>query len=246
MMQAIGDWLKNIIFVILIATFIELLLPNNKMERYVRTVVSLIILLVLITPVLTIFKKNWDPSALFVQAQQMQNKVQAEEQKQMKQALSLPEIMKKGDRLHRYEESEAEKLLNNRIASRIREGLVAKFSIADAAVTVKTAKDKEGSPYITAVTILLASLPGGQQDNSSGNAVGKETGSAETGGATSSIHLDPIQSLKVQMPDIHVQPAPSSAKRLQIPKKLKRNIIDWISQEWPVQKDHILIEIEGK
>ncbi|GAA0402326.1 stage III sporulation protein AF [Paenibacillus motobuensis] len=54
-MNFLGDWLKQIIIIVLFAVFIDLLLPNRAMERYVRFVVSLLILLTLIAPVVRIF-----------------------------------------------------------------------------------------------------------------------------------------------------------------------------------------------
>lgn len=51
-MSFLGEWLKEIIFIVLIAVFIDLLLPNRSMERYVKFVVSLIILLTLLSPVM--------------------------------------------------------------------------------------------------------------------------------------------------------------------------------------------------
>lgn len=57
-MTFIGEWLKEIILVVLIAVFIELLLPNRAMERYVRFVVSLLILLTLLSPLMRLFSTD--------------------------------------------------------------------------------------------------------------------------------------------------------------------------------------------
>ncbi|MDU5950183.1 MAG: stage III sporulation protein AF, partial [Paenibacillus macerans] len=51
-MNWLAEWLKEIIFIVLIAVFVDLLLPNRAMERYVKLVVSLLILLTLISPVM--------------------------------------------------------------------------------------------------------------------------------------------------------------------------------------------------
>ncbi|MBP1999434.1 stage III sporulation protein AF [Paenibacillus shirakamiensis] len=48
----LGGWLKEIIFVVLLAVFVDLLLPNRSFERYVKLVVSLLILLTLLSPVI--------------------------------------------------------------------------------------------------------------------------------------------------------------------------------------------------
>ncbi|MGG6309717.1 stage III sporulation protein AF [Paenibacillus macerans] len=57
-MDWLAEWLKEIIAVVLIAVFIELLLPNRAMERYVRFVVSLLILLTLLSPVMKLFSPD--------------------------------------------------------------------------------------------------------------------------------------------------------------------------------------------
>ncbi|MCA1295889.1 stage III sporulation protein AF [Paenibacillus sp. alder61] len=57
-MTFIGEWLKEIILVVLIAVFIELLLPNRAMERYVKFVVSLLILLTLLSPLMRLFSTD--------------------------------------------------------------------------------------------------------------------------------------------------------------------------------------------
>ncbi len=57
-MEFLGEWLKEIIVVVLFAVFIDLLLPNRSMERYVKFVVSLLILLTLLSPVMRIFSSD--------------------------------------------------------------------------------------------------------------------------------------------------------------------------------------------
>ncbi|TLS36369.1 stage III sporulation protein AF [Pseudalkalibacillus caeni] len=59
-MGAISDWIANIILLILIATILELLLPNSSLERYVKMVIGLMLIAVIITPVLSIFSKDFD------------------------------------------------------------------------------------------------------------------------------------------------------------------------------------------
>lgn len=54
-MNWLGQWLKEITMIILLATFIDLILPNRSMQRYVKLVLSLIILLTLLSPVLKLF-----------------------------------------------------------------------------------------------------------------------------------------------------------------------------------------------
>jgi stage III sporulation protein AF len=60
MMQWISDWLREIVLVILLAAFIDLMLPNSSMQRYVKVVVSLFILLTILSPIITLFKSDLD------------------------------------------------------------------------------------------------------------------------------------------------------------------------------------------
>ncbi|ADU29969.1 stage III sporulation protein AF [Evansella cellulosilytica] len=60
-MGIITSWITNIILLILFATILELLLPNSKMQRYVKLVVGLMLLMVMLNPILSIFQN--DPEA---------------------------------------------------------------------------------------------------------------------------------------------------------------------------------------
>lgn len=57
-MSLISEWISNIILFILLATIIELLLPKTSMQRYVKMVVGLLLLLLLLQPLLAILKKD--------------------------------------------------------------------------------------------------------------------------------------------------------------------------------------------
>ena len=72
-MDWLAGWLKTVIMVIMLATFVDLLLPSNTMQRYVKTVLSLFILLTLLTPVLQLFQKDWNMDQLLSQAEKEQN-----------------------------------------------------------------------------------------------------------------------------------------------------------------------------
>jgi stage III sporulation protein AF len=60
MIQWLSEWLKEIILVILLATFVDLLLPNSSMQRYVKVVVSLFILLTILSPLITLLKVDFN------------------------------------------------------------------------------------------------------------------------------------------------------------------------------------------
>lgn len=58
------SWVKNIIFVVLFASFIEILLPNSSMQRFVRVIMGLFIMLAIITPIVDSVQKPLLPMEL--------------------------------------------------------------------------------------------------------------------------------------------------------------------------------------
>ncbi|RXI99510.1 stage III sporulation protein AF [Anaerobacillus alkaliphilus] len=59
-MQFLTEWISNIILLILLATILELLLPNSSLQRYVKMVVGLLLLVIILTPLFSIFSKDVD------------------------------------------------------------------------------------------------------------------------------------------------------------------------------------------
>jgi stage III sporulation protein AF len=56
MIAYVGEWIKHIVLIILIATFLDLLLPNTQMRRYIQLVVGLIIIIMILSPILEFLK----------------------------------------------------------------------------------------------------------------------------------------------------------------------------------------------
>lgn len=54
-------WIKNIIFIVLFASFLELLLPNSSMQRFVRVIMGLFIMLAILGPVIDVVQHSLTP-----------------------------------------------------------------------------------------------------------------------------------------------------------------------------------------
>ncbi|MNO74722.1 Stage III sporulation protein AF [compost metagenome] len=100
-MSILSDWLKEIIFVVLIAIIIDLLLPNRSMERYVRFVASLIILLTLLSPIMKLLSM---PSAEKLEMAISDN-ISGMDNPEMDQ--STEQILRQGNDIRKKRESEA-------------------------------------------------------------------------------------------------------------------------------------------
>ncbi len=61
MLAAVTDWVRNIVMVVLFASFLELLLPSSGMQRFVRVIMGLLILLAILGPVVDILQSRVAP-----------------------------------------------------------------------------------------------------------------------------------------------------------------------------------------
>lgn len=58
-MSILTEWVTNIIVFILFAVILDMLLPSSTMQKYTKLVVGLLLIAVFITPILSIFNKNF-------------------------------------------------------------------------------------------------------------------------------------------------------------------------------------------
>ncbi len=56
MIQAISEWAKNLIFLVVFATFLEMLLPSSQMQKFLRVIVGLLIMMAILNPIVNLFE----------------------------------------------------------------------------------------------------------------------------------------------------------------------------------------------
>jgi|GEM_PF-717708 len=57
MIDLITVWIKSIIFVVLFASFLDLMLPNNRMQRFIKVIMGLFIMLSILNPVISVIDR---------------------------------------------------------------------------------------------------------------------------------------------------------------------------------------------
>lgn len=62
-MEAITLWVKNIVLVVVFACFLDLLLPNSSMQRFIKVIVGLFIMLAILNPLVGFFQNKWETEA---------------------------------------------------------------------------------------------------------------------------------------------------------------------------------------
>ncbi len=189
-----AEWLKEIIFIVLIAVFIDLLLPNRAMERYVRFVVSLLILLTLLSPVMRFFaadakdqleaafSASWDGLGSDSQSQ------------------STEAILQQGEKLRQKQESEALAWAGEEASRQMKEQIERTTGQQVDRVTVKLRTEPAraqatgetnphaAEPVISSVEVVMAQVK--QEENAA------EAGAAGRGPEVS---IAPVEKIKVSV-----------------------------------------------
>ena len=162
-MEALGEWLKQIIVVVLLATFIDLLLPNKTMQRYVKLVVSLFILMTILSPVLQLFGSNANLRMLAAAVDGwtvagLPEAYTAGQGGAAGQGASIPalsEVLSDAQLLERQRNERALDLLAKQLESMVVEHVETQHGVKQADAEAALALDDDGMPLIRSITVRI-------------------------------------------------------------------------------------------
>lgn len=142
MVAAISDWVKSIVMVVLFASFLELLLPASSMQRFVRVIMGLLVMLTILNPVVEFIQTRLGPE----QVPAMSGRLTPASDGVLQNANVVAE---KRSRL-------AAEIYQKDLAKQIRAVVVALDGVADARVAVELKNPAEGrTGAIEKITIYL-------------------------------------------------------------------------------------------
>jgi stage III sporulation protein AF len=181
MMEALGGWLKQIILVVLLATFIDLLLPNRTMQRYVRLVVSLFILMTILAPVLQLLGSNANLRMLAatvdgwsISGTQSPSALSAGAASSSRSMPALGEVLSAGEAMKRERETESLTLLAARLEPMIVDHVKTQHEVSQVTAVTKLALDADGMPVIEHIRIRIGLDAAAASTSSSGESAGAE------------------------------------------------------------------------
>ncbi|WP_135549800.1 stage III sporulation protein AF [Paenibacillus cymbidii] len=149
-MAWLNDWLKQLIAIVLIAGFVDLLLPSQAMQRYAKAVIGLFLLLALLSPVLQLLRSEWSVGKLTAAVDMLQDDTGGQ------LALKpLDDIMKEAETLQAGQRQQAQRIVETRLASSIAERMEQDGFGQPAGVTVKTSVDKGGKLAIDTIAVTM-------------------------------------------------------------------------------------------
>lgn len=136
--------------IVLFAAFVDLLVPNNALQKYVRMTISLIILLTILGPIIQLLKPGLDIRESAFEAMEAGSGGMP----------PLSDVLEEGNRLRLAAESRSVRLAEAQIAGQIRQQVSRAFGVAVASVEVGIHPGEEGlGAEIRSVRIKLDSRP---------------------------------------------------------------------------------------
>ncbi|GIP37612.1 hypothetical protein J31TS4_08920 [Paenibacillus sp. J31TS4] len=161
MMQWIASWLKELIVLLLLASFVDLLLPNQSLQRYVKTVISLFLLVVLLTPVFRLVGSKWDAERLTRAALENDAGRGSASGSPAQEARAIPAletIVREAEQRSASVRKQAAELAERQLAERIAEQLRAEGEAARD-VTVALRFDDRQRAEVASVAVRLPASP---------------------------------------------------------------------------------------
>ncbi|WP_410514692.1 stage III sporulation protein AF [Paenibacillus sp. BR2-3] len=200
-MTWLGGWLREIILVVLLASFVEMLLPSKSMERYARLVLSLLVLLTMLSPIVSLLKGDAVTElSMAMDQQKLQSGVLTSAGQG---ADTLEKILADGQRLAQGRQEQSLKLAASEIAGQMKEQISAETGERGVQVTVALAMKQadtpgaEAHPAISSVIVAMPVIKGldGTKDTSS------EDGGVTGGGTAASgpIVIPPVNSIEINI-----------------------------------------------
>ncbi|WP_454191910.1 stage III sporulation protein AF [Paenibacillus sp. Marseille-Q7038] len=158
-MEWLSGWLRELILVVLLATFVDMLLPNRSMERYVKLVLSLLVLLTLITPLINLLSS--EPDARLKEALRDWTKDGGQTQ-----AMTLDDILDEGEKLQKQQDIKAKEWAAKEVADQIKEQIEreTELPVESVSVILGTEKKTEKSAELTSITRVKVTMGQSKED----------------------------------------------------------------------------------
>ncbi len=144
-MEWISDWIRQIILILFIATFIDLLLPSSSLDRYVKLVMGLIIIMAILQPILKLVlsEDRWTKfTASFPSTVAMPT------------IASLEEIQAKGKQLSQMEQTEIKQQFQTSMVNWSKKQVSRKFHVEVVSAEVTVGFEERQTPVIKHITVI--------------------------------------------------------------------------------------------
>lgn len=219
MMAYIGEWVKHIVLLILMATFLDLILPNSSMRKYVKLVVGFLLILLILSPILQLFKLDQDRLLLTID--------------QILEKKNRPLTLQMEQEQSRIKVGQDQAIIDEVIvkwSEEIKVGIEKDFDVVVQHVTLDLQRSGDQID-IHELTLQIKQIPKKESES--------ELGKDQEGKSPSTVkEVEPIQPVMIQIND-------SRNKRKDQDmisdeqKKIEKELLTYLNDEWNISVDKI-------
>jgi stage III sporulation protein AF len=178
----LAGWVSNIIIFVLLATVIDMLLPNSALQKYAKMVIGLLLIAIIITPILGLFNKDFDDILTAATSE-------FEDQKK-KDLGNLTEMKKK--EIQATQGAYILKQMAVDLQAEVEEELMADYNMRISSIDVGVKNEEEpGVDDLQNITISLEKAEG--KENSEIEAVAKVDINADSPSTSNDANLDAVK-----------------------------------------------------
>lgn len=218
-MAYIGEWVKHIVLLILMATFLDLILPNSSMRKYVKLVVGFLLILLILSPILQLFKLDQDRLLLTID--------------QILEKKNRPLTLQMEQEQSRIKVGQDQAIIDEVIvkwSEEIKVGIEKDFDVVVQHVTLDLQRSGDQID-IHELTLQIEQIPKKESES--------EQGKDQEGKSPSTVkEVEPIQPVMIQIND-------SRNKRKDQDmisdeqKKIEKEVLTYLNDEWNISVDKI-------
>lgn len=92
-MSYLIEWVTNIILFILLATVIDMLLPNSSMQKYTKMVTGLLLIAIILTPIFKLISKDFESTLASISFLETPGEKNMENSIELKKKKYKPQLM---------------------------------------------------------------------------------------------------------------------------------------------------------
>ncbi|MHA0855568.1 stage III sporulation protein AF [Paenibacillus sp. CMAA1364] len=187
-MTWLNEWMREVIMIVLLATFVDLILPSRSMERYVKLVLSLLILLTLMQPIIRLLTDSPEAklSAAFV------NQEMSATHFTNGKETTLQQIMSEAEKIKSQQQTQSLQWTGEEIARQMKQQIEQKTGkqvqevMVFMSLTPLEKEERAVSPWISSVDVVMQQ----PTERSEGSSVQD---------APNSMSVTPIDPIKVEI-----------------------------------------------
>lgn len=258
-MTWLGDWLRELILVVLLAAFVEMLLPSKSMERYARLVLSLLVLLTLLSPIVSMLKGDATGAlSLAMNQQEQQGGVLTGAGKG---AGSLEKILADGRMLAAGAQEQSLKLAAEEVAGQMRDQIAGSTGLQGTKVTVElgmgSASGSPGDEAVPVITSVTVALPAAVPAAGAGSSGGSPAAGTTAGPASEPIVITPVEPVQVSLGADQEEDTGAATSSSETPGRSRsaagegpdqedvESVIKLLEQNWNLSREVIQVQSSG-